>query len=91
MQLTYTSLTWSLATGGDPSLEACTKKFSTYAVSVTPSGILNPPPSVTPQYLFKENFYAAWIPLNPIGAGTAQVTVTDDKGQSATATITVTP
>src|SRR5579864_9063170 len=68
---------------------ACTRHFSKYTVSATPSGIVSVPGSVAPKKL-GALFYAATINVGAVAAGNATITVSDQWHRSASVSVTVT-
>ncbi|GJG85304.1 hypothetical protein tb265_04850 [Gemmatimonadetes bacterium T265] len=87
-----TTSTLALTVGQSATVTACTQYFSTYAVRSDNPAVATVAPSgtVTPTQPAPDAPYAAPLTITAVGAGTANITVTDKKGNVATVAVTVT-
>jgi sugar lactone lactonase YvrE len=76
----------STATPG--TFTACTRHSSSYAVSVSPAGVVQVPAKVWP-VKGRDATYAATISVGALANGTATITVTDDRHNSAKVPVVV--
>ena len=69
---------------------ACTQYQSTYTITVSPSGVVSVPSSVTPS-TGTNGIKSAIIAVTALASGNATITVTDKNGTDAKVLVTVTP
>jgi sugar lactone lactonase YvrE len=88
--LRVTPSTLMLTVGGPAGqFIACTQYASTYVISVTPSGIVSVPSSATPVVNSTTGIKTALIRVTPLAPGSATITITDKKGNTATVAVNV--
>jgi probable HAF family extracellular repeat protein len=88
VQVTTNSLTLNF--GGTASFVACAQFAGDFSLVASPSGIVSIPSGVTPVVDPNTGIKLATITVSGLAPGTAAITVTDKKGNTATVAVTVT-